>query len=75
MDKRYRDFYDEHITNGNFVGVEQPLQLSSPKTVDEGVCLRQEGVVPLILKAKSGVFLAHETKLLDKGESDMESVA
>ena len=54
---------------------EDPLPLSDKKTVDEGVCLRQEGLVPLILKAKSPKFLEHETKLLDKGEADLESVS
>lgn len=55
--------------------IEEPVRLSDPKTVDEGVCLRQEGIVPTILKAKSGVFLAHETKLLDSGDADLESAA
>lgn len=58
-----------------FGWTEQPLSLSDKKTVDEGVCIRQEGVVPLILKAKSPVFLEHETKLLDKGEADLESIS
>lgn len=52
-----------------------PLSLSHDKTVDEGVCIRQEGLTPLILKAKSPIFLEHETKLLDRGEADMESIA
>lgn len=42
------------------------------KLVDEGVCVRAEGLIPTILKAKSPVFLAHETKLLDKGEVTLE---
>lgn len=53
---------------------EDPLPLSDLKTVDEGVCFRQEGLVPRILKAKSPVFLEHETKMLDKGEADLETV-
>lgn len=53
---------------------EDPIQLSDKKSVDEGVCIRQEGLVPLILKAKSPAFLEHETKLLDKGEADLESL-
>lgn len=66
LDKRLADFG----------GWNDPaLVVSSHKTVDEGVCIRQEGLVPLILKAKSPVFLEHETKLLDKGEVDMESAA
>lgn len=47
--------------------------MSDKKTVDEGICLRQEGLVPKILKAKSPIFLGHETKLLDEGVEDLES--
>jgi len=54
---------------------DMPLFLSDHKTVDEGVCIRQEGLVPLILKAKSPKFLEHETKLLDAGVVDLESAA
>lgn len=35
--------------------------------------LRQEGIVPTILKAKSAKFLEHETRQLDKDEIDIES--
>ena len=56
-------------------GFPQALPLSDKGTVDEGVCLRQEGLVPTILKAKSPKFLEHETKLLDAGEIDTESAA
>ena len=62
------DFIDVRLAE-DFVGV---LPLSDPKTVDEGVCIRSEGLVPLVLKAKSPQFLEHETKLLDKGEVDLE---
>lgn len=76
MDTRYADHYDEHIAGYSYPDtIERPLQLSDPKSVDEGVCLRQEGIVPTILKAKSAKFLEHETKLLDKGESDLEAAA
>lgn len=44
------------------------VPLSDPKTVDEGVCVRVEGLIPSIFKAKSPLFLAHETKQLDTGE-------
>lgn len=54
---------------------EDPIPLSDKETVDEGFCLRQDGIVPTILKAKSGIFLAHESKLLDAGELDIESAA
>ncbi|OMC55411.1 hypothetical protein A5747_13550 [Mycobacterium sp. IS-836] len=67
MDRSYAELYGE--VNPDV------LPLSDPKTVDEGVVIRQEGLVPVLLKAKSQVFLEHETKLLDRGELDMESVA
>lgn len=54
---------------------EAPVPLSDPKTVDEGICVRVEGVVPHIYKVKSPVFLEHETKQLDSGVSDLESAA
>lgn len=41
--------------------------------VDEGVCVRADGLRPYILKAKSPKFLEHETKLLDTGVEDLES--
>lgn len=42
--------------------------------VDEGVCIRVDNrITPAIFKAKSPKFFEHETKLLDKGEEDMES--
>lgn len=41
--------------------------------VDEGICVRAEGLTPKILKAKSPKFLEHETALLDTGEEDLES--
>lgn len=43
------------------------------KLVDEGVCVRADGLKPVILKAKSPIFLAHETKLLDKEVLDIEA--
>lgn len=69
MDQRYAD------THPNCAAKDDPLPLSDKKSVDEGVCLRQEGLNPVILKAKSPKFLEHETKLLDKDEVDMESAA
>lgn len=72
MDTRFAEFPKDHWDYWGWWN-EQPLPLSDKKTVDEGVCLRQEGVVPVILKCKSPVFLEHETKLLDKGVVDIES--
>lgn len=54
---------------------EQPVPLSDKKTVDEGMVIRQDGIVPILLKAKAPEFLQYETKLLDKGEIDTESAA
>lgn len=54
---------------------EAPIPLSDPKTVDEGICVRVEGVVPHIYKVKSPQFLEHETRQLDSEVPDLESVA
>ncbi len=45
-----------------------------PDTVDEGVCVRIDAITPRIYKAKSPKFLEHETKILDRGEADLESI-
>lgn len=63
MDRRYADE----------PGGDVFVPLSDKKTVDEGVCIRQDGIVPNILKAKSPVFLGYETKLLDEQTLDLES--
>ncbi|WP_326554640.1 RNA ligase family protein [Micromonospora sp. NBC_01813] len=61
MDVRYADEYSAALpTDGDMV--------------DEGICLRVEGITPTVVKAKSPEFLRHETKLLDQGVEDMESV-
>lgn len=73
LDVQYINSYHNNEYDDWFI--EQPLPLSDRKSVDEGICLRQDGLVPVILKAKSPKFLEHETKLLDKGEVDLESVA
>ncbi len=54
-------------------GFSQAVPLASESLCDEGVCIRIEGITPQIYKAKSPMFLAHETKMLDKGEVDVES--
>jgi len=43
------------------------------KVVDEGICVRVEGMIPDIYKAKSPLFFEHETKLMDKGIIDLET--
>lgn len=62
MDKRYRD-----------EGYLNAVQLSDENTVDEGVCVRIDGMRPRILKAKCAKFFEHETALLDAGVVDVES--
>ena len=47
-----------------------PLSADSP--CDEGICIRKEGLTPLVLKAKSPMFLEHETKMLDQDVTDIE---
>lgn len=51
-----------------------PLDDDSP--CDEGVCVRWDGgTVPVVLKAKSPIFLGHEEKLLEAEAEDIESIA
>jgi len=57
----------DDITYSNAV----PLSEDSP--CDEGICIRLEGMIPTILKAKSPIFVAHETKMIDEGGADVES--
>lgn len=52
----------------------QTVPLSDKSTVDEGVCIRVDGLTPKIYKAKSPKFFEYETALLDKGEVDLESL-
>lgn len=54
-------------------GIRNAVWLGENNLVDEGVCIRSEGITPTILKAKSPLFLEHETKVLDTGEEDLES--
>ncbi|AGS82450.1 RNA ligase [Mycobacterium phage Yeet] len=77
MDMRYADYYDEVVAKDEELAAifERPIPLSDKKTVDEGVVLRQEGIVPVLLKARAAGFLLHESKLLDAEEQDIESAA
>ena len=64
MDKRYNDE----------LGLSETLYLGSNKDiVDEGVCIRIDGMRPRILKAKGPKFFEHETKILDEGVQDLET--
>lgn len=63
MDKRYVDD-----------GFWNAVQLSNHTSVDEGLCIRYDGPQGIfILKAKSPIFLQHETAILDEGIEDIES--
>lgn len=66
------DFLDVRFDDTADMWLQPPVP-TEPGTVDEGICLRVEGVRPTIMKAKSPIFLQHETKMLDKGEADLES--
>jgi len=45
------------------------------KFVDEGVCIRADGLAPYIMKAKSPIFLQHESRMLDEEAVDLEAEA
>ncbi|OYN81738.1 RNA ligase family protein [Mycolicibacterium sphagni] len=63
LDTRYTDNHDNAVP------------LSDPKSVDEGICVRIEGQIPRVLKAKSPKFFEYETKQLDTNELNMEDAA
>jgi RNA ligase. len=71
-----RRFYDEFLsqTDGNYLA-DTPVPLSGGKNlVDEGVCVRYDGPNGIyILKAKSPIFLGHESAMLDEGGDDVEA--
>lgn len=54
-------------------GMKNCIWLGDNDLVDEGICLRIDGLTPRIYKSKSPKFLEHETALLDTGEEDLES--
>jgi hypothetical protein len=62
IDKRFAEDFGKGLSLG-----------SDKKLVDEGVCVRWDGLTPTILKCKSPTFLAHETRLLDKDVLDIEA--
>lgn len=64
LNKKFREFI---LTENTCL----PLDPESP--CDEGVIVRLEGIQPYLTKAKSPIFLEHETKQLDKGVVDIES--
>lgn len=73
---RYIDanYYNDWSDNGAGHFIDTPVRLSDAKMVDEGVCVRYDGPNGIyILKAKSPIFLGHESKMLDTGAEDVEA--
>lgn len=66
LDTRYFDELHGGYRNALWLGENKDI-------VDEGVCIRIEGINPRVYKCKSPKFLEHESGLLDKGEEDLES--
>jgi hypothetical protein len=74
IDFDVKEFIDVRFFDGLHGGYRNALYIGDNKDlVDEGVCIRVDGIVPTILKAKSPIFFEHETKMLDTGEEDLES--
>lgn len=76
-------FYDHFVMNKGWAEMvygsdwskfDVPVPLSDPTSVDEGVCVRYDGPNGIyILKAKSPIFLGHESAMLDAGAEDLEA--
>lgn len=64
------DFTDKRFKDEGYINA-VPLDKESP--VDEGVCIRVDGIAPYILKVKGPEFYAHETKMLDEEALDVEA--
>lgn len=63
LDKRY---FESGYRNCLWLGENKDI-------VDEGVVVRVDTRTPYCLKAKSPIFLRHESDILDKGVEDLES--
>jgi len=55
------------------LGYQQAIPCDPESPCDEGVCIRVDGIAPYISKAKSPLFLEHETKMLDEEALDLEA--
>jgi hypothetical protein len=66
-----RDFIDKRFKDNGYA---HALPLDKDGLVDEGVCIRLDGLSPYIIKAKSPVFLQHESKMQDEEAVDLEEV-
>lgn len=65
LDKRFRD---ELYLHGTVL-----LSGHGDQYVDEGVCIRVDSLSPLIMKAKSPIFLQHESKMADQDVVDIDA--
>jgi len=72
---KVEDFLDHRFADRKGSYTDEPVEIvhDDPLIVDEGVCVRVEGMVPMIYKAKSPIFLQHETKMLDQEVTDIEA--
>lgn len=73
-----KDFNVDQYMDKKFVidlGLTSCLPLDDAAPCDEGVVIRVEGLVPYLLKAKSPLFLGHETVTMDAGEVSLEDEA
>jgi len=71
-----KDFSVDLFTDSRLkdAGFSNAVQLSDGKSVDEGVVIRTDiGLAPYLLKAKSPIFLRHESALLDAEVVDLEA--
>lgn len=74
---RHDDFNPEEWLDTNYHkdlhgGYANAIPLDDTSPVDEGVCIRVEGLAPYITKLKAPKFYAHETKMIDEEAVDME---
>lgn len=71
---QHLDFNPEDYLDKNYYeeGFQTAIRLAEDSPVDEGVCIRVEGLAPYIAKLKSPKFFAHETKMMDEEAVDFE---
>jgi hypothetical protein len=70
-DLRIEDlFIDKRFHEDGYI---QAVPLDPESPVDEGVCIRLDGLAPYILKAKGPIFYEHETIMLDQEALDIEA--
>lgn len=57
----------------HMLGSDDLVPLAPDSPCDEGVCIRVERLAPLLYKAKSPIFLGHETATIDAEVRDIEA--